>query len=284
LSVIDGSTNKVIQNITVGESPSEVKVSSNNQVTKVYVTNDDFDTVSVIDGSTNKVINENLTVGKRPTDIAINENTNIVYIANEDSNTVSVIDGSTNKVSSAGIKFNVNPPNSGRIICGNDNKEYPTNRYIYVSQGTKCQAEYKKDFEFSGWVENLGYNSTITLNSSAAHTNPIYSAYNGLLKIFNLYKDTTPNFEVTRSGSFTANFKAIPPPLPAEYWASLFGVIASAIIGSWFIPGLISWGKLRFQTRRLDYFYNKIRSHHLYAASNDNGKSLKKYLKVEPIH
>ena len=34
-------------------------------------------------------------------------------------------------------------------------------------------------------------------------------------------------------GSFTANFKALPPPIPPEYVATLFTVVATAFIGSW---------------------------------------------------
>ncbi|MGI8832884.1 MAG: hypothetical protein ACR2IS_09645 [Nitrososphaeraceae archaeon] len=33
-------------------------------------------------------------------------------------------------------------------------------------------------------------------------------------------------------GSFTANFREVPPPVPAEYCASLFTVVITALVGS----------------------------------------------------
>jgi hypothetical protein len=60
--------------------------------------------------------------------------------------TVSVIDGSVDKVA-AGIIFNIHPFNSGSIWY--NNKEYPTNTYLYVASGTKCIARLSKGFEFN---------------------------------------------------------------------------------------------------------------------------------------
>jgi hypothetical protein len=35
---------------------------------------------------------------------------------------------------------------------------------------------------------------------------------------------------VTKFGSFTANFKGLPPPLPAEYYTSLFTVVVKLLL------------------------------------------------------
>jgi hypothetical protein len=99
--------------------------------------------------------------------------------------TISVIDGSIDKVT-AGITFNVHPANSGGIIC--NNREYPTNTYLYVANGTECIASPAKGFEFSSWVENLPKNSNISLPSSG-------------------------NLTDNRYGTFIVNFKPLPPPI-----------------------------------------------------------------------
>ena len=113
-----------------------------------------------------------------------------VLYSKRGSNTISVINGFSGKVA-AGVTFNVNPGNSGKVIC--DTKEYPTNIYLYVDAGTKCTAQNNKDFEFNGWVENLNSNSTIPI------------------------RDSSGNLTINRYGSFTANFEPLPPAIPPQY-------------------------------------------------------------------
>jgi hypothetical protein len=50
--------------------------------------------------------------------------------------------------------------------------------------------------------------------------------------------DTSAALDVTQFGNFTPNFKALPPPIPPEYWILLYSVILSTIIG-WSVPGII---------------------------------------------
>ena len=50
----------------------------------------------------------------------------------------------------------------------------------------------------------------------------------------------------TKFGSFTANFKALPPAIPSEYLLGLFTIVASTIIG-WSIPSIIGWTKSKRQ-------------------------------------
>ena len=45
--------------------------------------------------------------------------------------------------------------------------------------------------------------------------------------------DPGATFNVTQFGSFTANFKALPPPVPPEFWVPLFTIIAST--DSWLV-------------------------------------------------
>ena len=49
--------------------------------------------------------------------------------------------------------------------------------------------------------------------------------------------------QITKFGRFTANFKALPPPVTAEYIATLFSVVVTAFVGTWLTPTVISWRK-----------------------------------------
>jgi len=93
LSVIDGSTNNVIDTITIGFAPK--LVGFDQAANRIYVANQGTNTVSVIDGSTNNVI-ATIPVGLAPAQAVVNPNTGNVYVTNQGDGTVSVIDGSTN--------------------------------------------------------------------------------------------------------------------------------------------------------------------------------------------
>src|SRR3989338_6732016 len=102
VSVIDTSTNTVVETVSVGSNPYGVAVHPAG--TRVYVTNSALDrspngnhTVSVIDTSTNTVV-ETVSVGSNPIGVAVNPAGTRVYVANYGSKTVSVIDTSTNTV------------------------------------------------------------------------------------------------------------------------------------------------------------------------------------------
>jgi len=51
----------------------------------------------------------------------------------------------------------------------------------------------------------------------------------------------------------------VPPPLPPEYSATIFGVVSS-IVGSWFIPGIITWSKSKSHIKRLHDYHKRIDS------------------------
>ncbi|MGC1928568.1 MAG: beta-propeller fold lactonase family protein, partial [Candidatus Nitrosopolaris sp.] len=241
---------KEAHDIHVGEYPSAIAVNPNTN--KIYVVNSNADTVSVIDADTNK--NEtDIHVGKTPEAIAVNPNENTIYVANFGlGGSVTVIDGNTNKVA-AGVTFDINPTDSGQIIC-NKNVEATTNQYLYIELETQCTALPNKGFEFNSWVENSGHNSTKTINVE------LVSPLNSFLDIFGLKpNDPAATLYVTQFGIFTANFKALSPPIPPAYWIPLYGVIVSSIVG-WSIPGIIGAIKSKKQGRSLGRYQNEIDS------------------------
>jgi hypothetical protein len=149
--------------------------------------------VSVISASSDKVIST-ISVGTHPSAIAVsNAYPTIIYVLNTPPNrtnasprqTVSVIDGSVDEVA-AGVTFNIHPANSGSIWC--KNKEYPTNTYLYVANGTNCIARPIKGFEFNTWIEG-NPNSSTPLNSSG-------------------------NLTINRYGAFTVSFMPHPVEMP----------------------------------------------------------------------
>jgi hypothetical protein len=64
---------------------------------------------------------------------------------------------------------------------------------------------------------------------------------------------------VTKFGTFTANFKELPPAIPSEYWIPLYGIIASTIVG-WSIPSIIGWTKSKRDVGKLNYYHKQIAS------------------------
>ena len=88
-------------------------------------------------------------------------------------------------------------------------------------------------------------------------------------------------FDVNRFGTFTANFKAVPPPVPPEYWVPLYGIIVSTIVG-WSIPSIIGWMKSKTQIRRANQYHKRI--HSLYTDNNqlyENDKTLDKTVDIK---
>jgi YVTN family beta-propeller protein len=251
VSVINATSNTWLKNIDVGDLPSSIVLNEDENI--LYVANSGSGTVSIISADNNTKIKD-IPVGNGLRDIAIDYNTNTIYVANYISNGVSVIDGVTNKVV-ARTKFDIKPSDSGNIICGNGLNP-PLNQSFYVSSDTECTAIPNKGFEFLSWVENLNDKSTRTIQTSTDD-----SFLDSILDLFG-YKPSDPaqTLNVVQFGSFTANFKELPPPLPPEYWGILFTIIISSILGSWFIPGITNWGKSKWQTRRLNRLHNTIES------------------------
>jgi len=80
---------------------------------------------------------------------------------------------------------------------------------------------------------------------------------------------------ITKFGaSYTANFKALPPPIPPEYVATLFTVVVTAFVGTWLIPAIIGWRRAKKQGSKLDHYHNEVKS--LYNDVELNSKDTKK--------
>ena len=236
VSVINSTTNNVIKNITVGNGPSSIIPVERS----IYVVNTGSNTVSVINSTTNNV-KENITVGVKPIFITINSENKLrlttedyIYVVNTGSNTVSVIDPLTNEVV-AGITFDVKPFRAGHIIC-NGLEEMPINRHILVSSGTKCIAKPNNGYEFASWIENLDGNSTRTINATTP-SDWLGYPLTSLREAFT--DDPAATLTVNRFGNFTAYFRALPPPVSAEFTASLITVIVAAFVGSLLIPAVV---------------------------------------------
>ena len=95
VSVISGTTGKVIGAINVGRQPRGIAFDSSNG--NLYVANFESSFVSVINGTTNKAIGS-IPVGSFPSMAAFVPSNGNLYIANCGSNNVSVINGATDKV------------------------------------------------------------------------------------------------------------------------------------------------------------------------------------------
>ncbi|MGB7661752.1 MAG: YncE family protein [Nitrososphaeraceae archaeon] len=241
VSVINPANNAVIKNIEVGASPGIIYGFED----VVYVANGESNTVSVINPANNTVI-KNIEVGANPSSIYGFGDT--VYVANSGSDSVSVINPVTNEVV-AGVTFDINPFVGGQIIC--NGLDAPINRYFFVSSGTECIATPNNGYEFASWVETFDGNSTRTINASTAADSPLAA-----LDTFS--NDPAASLTVNRFGNFTAYFKALPPPVPAQYWASLFTVVITALVGSLLIPAVVGWIKTKRQTSRLNSFHKQM--------------------------
>jgi YVTN family beta-propeller protein len=257
VSVINASSDREITRIPVGEEPDAVAVSPSGN--KIYVTDIRSNDVTVVNASTDKVISR-IPVGEHASAIEASKvYPSISYVLKIPGNqtdpiTISVIDDSVDKIAT-GITFNIHPANSGNVWC--NNKQYPANQYLYVVSGTKCIARPAKGFEFSSWAENIGHNSTVPLNQSAISDSP----WNSLLSTLGMKQnDTSATFDVNRFGTFTANFKAVPPTVPPEYWIPLYGIIVSTVVG-WSIPSIIAWIRARGKRKQnLEEYDNIINS------------------------
>src|SRR5215212_9142096 len=98
LSVIDGKTNKVIDDITLDQPVSDISI--NPQTNRIYESGSN--SVYVIDAKTKTMVDD-IPVEKNIIDLSVNQQTNRIYAAgisssSSSSDSVYVIDGKTNKV------------------------------------------------------------------------------------------------------------------------------------------------------------------------------------------
>ena len=64
---------------------------------------------------------------------------------------------------------------------------------------------------------------------------------------------------VTKFGSFTANFKELPSPVPPEFWLQSY-VLVNTVIAGLSIPSIVGWIKSKMDSRKLNYYHKKIAS------------------------
>lgn len=222
-----------------------------------YIANYTGDNVSVFNQTTGTMIGKPIPVGKHPTAIGVNIVTDTVYVANNDDGTVSVIDGAVNKVV-ARVMFNIKPFNSGYVVCDNTTDKGKWNAFLqeqfYVYSGSVCTAKPYPGFDFLSWQANLGHNSTQLISLV-----PPPSIVDSILDFLHMNHDKPQaNLNITKFGNFTASFNALPPPIPAEYVATLFGIVATAFVGSWLTPAIIGWRKTKRQRKYFRECENQI--------------------------
>ena len=100
----DALSQRVIATIPVGNRPTYL--AADQKTNRIYVSNQEDDTVSVIDGNTNAVV-ATVKVGRSPNGIALNSKTNRIYVANLNGRTLSVING--DKLTTSTMRLGMNP-------------------------------------------------------------------------------------------------------------------------------------------------------------------------------
>lgn len=95
LAVIDGSTDSVKGNITLGPNTWPEPIGVNPNTNRIYVGDIGTSYTYVIDGNTNLLMGI-MNTGCRCQGVGVNPNTNRVYFSNFGSNNVTIVDGTTN--------------------------------------------------------------------------------------------------------------------------------------------------------------------------------------------
>ena len=126
VSIINGTTNGVVENIDVGDGPTSVAVNPNTNM--IYVANNMSNTTSVINGKTNSLM-RNIDVGDGPISVDVNPNNSMIYVANYGENTVSVINGKTNS-----LMRNIDVGDGPTSVAVN-----PNTNMIYVANSKSIQ-------------------------------------------------------------------------------------------------------------------------------------------------
>ncbi len=169
VTVVDGATNTVTANITVGGRSQFLVI--NAATNKIYVTNRRDNTVSVIDGATNTVI-ATVGVGSHPTVEDVNPVTNRIYVVNNGNGqgtTMSVIDGNTDTVIST-----VTVGNYPQAVSVN-----PATNTIYVSNycgnqfGCNATPANGTVSVIDGATNTVTSTVTVGVGPSVIFTNPI---------------------------------------------------------------------------------------------------------------
>ena len=159
------------------------------------------------------------------------------------------------------VTFKIEPVNAGHIECfANEKLIAPIAQEFYINADTQCIAKPNGGFDFVSWQENLAGNST-----QIKQLSPPPSTWDSFLDFLHI-KPVKPAaaLRITKFGSFTANFKPLPPAIPSEYLVILFGIVTASVVG-WLSPTIISSLKSRKEAKIVSTYHHAIES--LY---NDN--------------
>ena len=253
VSVIDGINNTKIKDIKLGYVQRAIGVDESTH--KVFVANPSDDFVSVINLTSYTTRNDNIKVGDYPTAIGIDSDTVTIYVTNYYDKSVSVINGLVDSVV-AKITFKIEPFDAGHIECDTYEKLIaPIAKEFYINANTQCIAKPNGGFDFVSWQENLGGNSTQIVQYS-----PPSSAWDSFLDFLHMKPDKPEaTLNITKFGSFTANFKHLPPAIPSDYLVALFGIVAASIVG-WLSPTIINSLKSRKERQIVSTYHYTIHS------------------------
>lgn len=255
VSIINGTSNiKVDKVIPLFGPLLELEVNENSNVVYLLSKHNLYS----LNEKTNKL--SNINISEPLSNIEVNENNNIVYLTSEDSDSLFTIHGPKHKIA-VGITFNVFPLNAGRIICGEEKIEYPINQYFYEEPGMICNAKANSGFEFVNWNENIDSNTTRPLKPCVEDSkNPFDPLMTPIQKTWQIYNDTAEtSFCINQYGTFTANFRELPAPLPIEYWIPIYGLIISTIIGA-SIPSIILWARTKRDIKKSIIHLKKLKT------------------------
>jgi len=97
LTVIDGRTNAVVQNVELGKGPLDVAVDESTNTVYASVASSPGSGLIVIEGATHTIVDE-IGIEGDPNGVAVNAKTRRVYTANLNAGTASVVDAVTRKV------------------------------------------------------------------------------------------------------------------------------------------------------------------------------------------
>jgi YVTN family beta-propeller protein len=254
VSVIDATNNTKIRDIKVGYGPRAIGV-TDEYLDTIYVAKALDDSVSVINLSSYTTLDDDIKVGDYPTAIGIDSDTETIYVTNYEDKSVSVINGLSDSVV-AKVTFKIEPVNAGHIECfANEKLIAPIAQEFYINADTQCIAKPNGGFDFVSWQENLAGNSTQIKQLSAPP-----STWDSFLDFLHI-KPVKPAaaLRITKFGSFTANFKPLPPAIPSEYLVALFGIVAASVAG-WLSPTIISSLKSRKEAKIVSTYHHAIES------------------------
>lgn len=173
VSVIDGSTNQVINTIIGVADPVQLAYDSANE--DIYVAGHSANVVSIIDSRTNALIGT-VTGLPDPTGVGYDSANGNVYVGNQGSNFVSIISGQTNKVIDTVTVGNgpvspvFDPVNHNFYVTDFHSNEQPGNTVSVISTTTSVQAP---DTTITSAVDGNGapvQNSGTTLSTSIQFT------------------------------------------------------------------------------------------------------------------